>query len=72
MRTLIHLISEQTMQNLLPILALRPDRVVSRRSPTERFKAGQVTQTRLVRGATLRPVGRTTSFSVHFSPLQWM
>lgn len=72
MRTLINLISEQTMQNLLPILALRPDRVVSMRSPTAGFNAGQITQTRLVRGSTLRPVGRMTASSLHFSLLQWL
>lgn len=37
--TLIHLISEQTMQNLLPILALKPKRVVHVRSSGARFDA---------------------------------
>ncbi len=35
--TLIHLISEQTMQNLLPILALQPERVIHVRSAGPRF-----------------------------------
>lgn len=55
MRTLIHLISEQTMQNLLPVLALRPDRVVSMRSPTERFKAAAASIESAVREAGLTP-----------------
>lgn len=37
MTTLIHLVSEQTMQNVLPILAFRPDRVVQIRSADARF-----------------------------------
>ncbi len=37
MKTLIHLVSEQTMQNLLPILAFRPTRVVQIRSRPTRF-----------------------------------
>ncbi|MCX7914845.1 MAG: DUF1887 family protein [Verrucomicrobiae bacterium] len=37
MTTLIHLVSEQTMQNLLPILALRPNVVVQLRSRADRF-----------------------------------
>jgi hypothetical protein len=37
MSTLIHLVSEQTMQNLLPILALRPQIIVQVRSRDQRF-----------------------------------
>jgi len=37
--TLIHLVSEQTMQNLLPIMALRPRRVVQVLSRDDRFPA---------------------------------
>jgi hypothetical protein len=35
--TLLHLVSEQTMQNLLPLLALKPRTVVQVRSREERF-----------------------------------
>jgi hypothetical protein len=35
--TLLHLVSEQTMQNLLPLLALRPATVVQVRSSDKRF-----------------------------------
>ena len=35
--TLLHLVSEQTMQNLLPMLALRPEIVVQVRSRADRF-----------------------------------
>jgi len=34
---LLHLVSEQTVQNLLPILALRPENVIQVRSSEERF-----------------------------------
>jgi hypothetical protein len=34
---LIHLVSEQTMQNLLPIMALHPDQVIQIRSAGDRF-----------------------------------
>ena len=37
--TLIHLVSEQTMQNLLPILALRPKTVVQVRSRGDKYLA---------------------------------
>jgi hypothetical protein len=37
MTTLLHLVSEQTMQNLLPILALRPKRVIQVRSRAQKF-----------------------------------
>lgn len=37
MTMLIHLVSEQTMQNLLPILALRPKVVVQMRSRADKF-----------------------------------
>jgi hypothetical protein len=37
MTALLHLVSEQTMQNLLPILALRPQIVVQVRSRDQRF-----------------------------------
>lgn len=37
MTTLLHLVSEQTMQNLLPILALRPNVVVQMRSRADKF-----------------------------------
>ena len=37
--TLIHLVSEQTMQNLLPLLALKPGRVIQIRSRSPRFEA---------------------------------
>ena len=37
MSTLLHLVSEQTMQNLLPILALRPRRVIQVRSRADKF-----------------------------------
>jgi len=36
---LLHLVSEQTMQNLLPLLALRPRLVIQVRSSDPRFKA---------------------------------
>ena len=36
--TLIHLVSEQTMQNLLPTIALRPARVIQVRSSDPRFE----------------------------------
>jgi hypothetical protein len=36
-KTLIHLISEQTMQNLLPIMALQPDQVIHICSQDDRF-----------------------------------
>jgi len=35
--TLLHLVSEQTMQNLLPLLALKPKTVVQVRSRDDRF-----------------------------------
>ena len=34
---LVHLVSEQTLQNLLPLLALRPDKVIQIRSADPRF-----------------------------------
>jgi hypothetical protein len=37
MSTLLHLVSEQTMQNLLPILALRPKHVIQVRSRADKF-----------------------------------
>lgn len=36
--TLLHLVSEQTMQNLLPLLALKPKTVVQVRSGDDRYK----------------------------------
>ncbi|MDA1277401.1 MAG: DUF1887 family CARF protein [Verrucomicrobia bacterium] len=38
MTSLLHLVSEQTMQNLLPLLALKPKTVIQVRSADERFK----------------------------------
>lgn len=38
MTTLLHLVSKQTMQNLLPILALKPDKVVQVRSRADKFR----------------------------------
>ena len=35
---LLQLVSEQTMQNLLPLLALKPKTVIQVRSADERFK----------------------------------
>src|SRR6266436_1440524 len=35
---LLHLVSEQTMQNLLPLLALRPTKVIQVRSRAEKFR----------------------------------
>jgi hypothetical protein len=72
MRTLIHLISEQTMQNLLPILALRPDRVISLRSPTERSETDEGTNSDVVGGSVLPPVARTTAPAHHFSRISWV
>lgn len=40
MTTLIHIVSEQTMQNLLPILALKPQRVVQVLSEAPEFDKG--------------------------------
>ena len=37
--TIIHLVSDQTMQNVLPILALRPRRVIQVHSPSQSFVA---------------------------------
>jgi hypothetical protein len=37
MTTLLHLVSEQTMQNLLPILALKPNIIVQVRSRSEKY-----------------------------------
>ncbi|MBX3746388.1 MAG: DUF1887 family protein [Verrucomicrobiae bacterium] len=36
--TLLHLVSQQTMQNLLPLLAMRPSLVIQVRSSDERFR----------------------------------
>lgn len=56
--TIVHIVSEQTMQNLLPILALRPRRVVQLRSEGQGFQ----TIAKAVVDAT-RAAGLDTEFS---------
>jgi len=58
--TLIHLISEQTMQNLVPLLALKPARVVHICSRDERFRAAA----RHIESAA-REAGLDAQFQVH-------
>jgi len=55
MKTLIHLVSEQTMQNLLPILAFKPERVVQIRSRPPKFKAAAAHLRRAVEEACTNP-----------------
>jgi|GEM_PF-7022433 len=46
--TLIHLVSQQTMQNVLPALALRPERIIQVRSQGEVFvRAAEATKAAL-------------------------
>lgn len=54
--TLIHLVSEQTMQNLLPLLALEPKRVIQIRSCGERFRNAAERIEAATRAAGLHPV----------------
>ncbi|HOC01063.1 MAG TPA: hypothetical protein PKM43_20215, partial [Verrucomicrobiota bacterium] len=54
-RTLIHLVSDQTLQNILPILALEPDRVLQVMSKdTERFRKPALNTRRAVEVAARR------------------
>lgn len=52
--TLVHLVSEQTLQNLLPTLALKPRRVLQVRSNDNRFKDSPAYLEKACRAADLK------------------
>ncbi|MFN0127984.1 MAG: hypothetical protein ACKV19_14990 [Verrucomicrobiales bacterium] len=53
--TLLHIVSEQTMQNVLPALALRPERLIQVRSGGERFASASRNIEAALREAGLEP-----------------